>query len=515
MRAALAPAIAVLLALTTAATADTRADVTALIRAGDLPAIRAALAVADPAEARQAYAAFDTAHPAAGTASAALLAETPNDPAAQTARGWYLKAEGWALRGTGTGDTIFPAVLPELARLHGEAYALATSAIAAAPDLLPASDLLLSTARTTGNQPIIPVELDRVMARHATRHSLMLAALGVSRIWGGPPGWGQQACAEYAARISDVPDYTVAVCEVDVVFVAHHSWAERQAAWEVLPGLDHPILDHVRLSWALYAPVTGEDALPVLESLAGKRPFSLEAAERLDALRGHVDSSTVGPVTQATLMTELPRLREAVDFDPADSWLVQQLVDALFLESRATGLPVPRDEIDRTFAHLFALAPYDGDAWSRYGYMMDRSLDYDTVPLHEIERIRGFYTNGVYYTNQSADALAALDIYNRFVWDRLDRRNIDAMDTTGTTAFAKQDFDRAVVCPTVRTIRLFAEVCARKPGAEGCPPPDAPQSPWTPYLNRAEKRQACGHELQTLLNRLVYAPVPVTLPTAD
>ncbi len=505
-------ALAVVVGTTPPVAADIRDEVTALIRAGDLPALRAALVRDDPVKARRAFAAFNTAHPAADAASAALIADTPADPVALTARGWYLMAAGWALRGTGTGDTVYPEAAAALDRMHGDAFAKGLAASATDQGLIPASDLVLAAARTPGRQHIVPSEFARVMAVHPTRHSLHLAALAMAPAWGGPTGWADAACEDWADRVTDVEGYSVDICQLDMLYSTDTSWRDREAAFDRLSAHDHPILNTARRLRAMYGPLPGAEAEAELSALAERDALDLEAADRLDRIRDQAHDNRVGPVTRLLLTRALPRLRAAVDFNPGDGWAVQSLVDALFLQSQADGTPVPRDEIDRAFAGLFQVAPYDGDTWARYGHMMDRTLDFQTVTLDEIERIRSFYTNGVYYTRQTAASLQALEFYNRWVWEMLDRRNVDAVDTTGTTAFAKEDYDRAVVCPAVRAIRLFRAVCARKPGAEGCPAADAPALPWDTLLARAEKRQACAWDLTAGFADLSYAPVQVTVP---
>ncbi|HMO09562.1 MAG TPA: hypothetical protein PKD10_18250 [Paracoccaceae bacterium] len=480
--------LAFLAALAGPAGADIRDEVTALIRAGDTVALRVALLRDDPEEARRAFAAFDTAHPAADAASAALLAETPADPLALTARGWHLMAAGWALRGTGAGNTVYPAAVRALDRMHGDALANALAAVATDPGLVPASDLLLAAAGTTGRQHVVPSEFARIMALHPTRRSLHLAAAAMVPAWGGPAGWSDAACADWADRVADVEGYGVEICRLDMLFSTSTSWRERAAAFARLSAFDHPVLDGARRLRAMYGPLPGAEAEAELSALAERDALDLEAAEQLDRIRGQAHDNRVGPVTRLVLTRALPRLRAAVDFNPGDGWAVQQLVDALFLQAHADGQPVARDEIDRAFAALFRVAPYDGDTWARYGHMMDRTLDFRTVTLEEIERIRGFYVNGAFFTGQSAASLQALEFYNRWVWEMLDRRNVDAVDTTGTTAFAKDDYDRAVVCPAVGAIRLFRGLGNARRGLPNCP---TCRCRWTCPTRVARARRTC------------------------
>ena len=130
--------------------------------------------------------------------------------------------------------------------MHYRAFALARGALEADPGLFPASDLVLSLARTTGQRDLIALELDRAMAIWPNRQSLILSVAGMTPNWGGPAGWGPRACARYAARIADMPDYTAQFCEVDIRFAAPYPRADRVRANDRLADLDHPALDPAR-----------------------------------------------------------------------------------------------------------------------------------------------------------------------------------------------------------------------------------------------------------------------------
>ncbi len=492
--------------------ATPRDDMTALIRAGNAEAVLAALDTSDLAAQRQSFAAFQTSQPDAGTVSAALIEAYPDDPRAMTARGWHLVARGWALRGTGYARTVYADGLAQMEALHGEAWALALAAVEADPALVPASDLVLQLARTTGNRRAIPAELDRVMQIAPNRQSLLLAVFGMTPAWGGPPGWGADACEAHAARIADVEGYTAEVCTLDMLWAANYGERDRAPYAERLMASDHPMLEGARLAWATSWRMTDAEARAVLE--AAKGDLTLSQARMLDAVRGEGGVGNDGPAYRKALKTQLPRLRAEADFDPGNSYAVQVYVDALIAASVAEGQRVPRDEINARFASLFELAPYDGDAWARYGFILQDRLDFQRIELSELDAIRGYMENAVHYTNHDPSQLAFLDGFNRMAWEALDRRNLDAIDATGETAFSKKDYETSVICPTIRAVRLLQAICGADPAAGGCPQPGSPL-PWDEQMARAEKRNACEAERTADLEDLLYSPVAVALPGAD
>lgn len=504
--------LSVLLALGLAAPAGAtpRDDMTALIAAGDVEAVRAALSDPDRAVQRQHFAAFQTSRPDAGKLSEALLAADPGDPRAMTARGWYLMARGWALRGTGYARTVYADGLAQMEAMHGEAWALALAALDADPTLVPASDLVLQLARTTGHRRTIPAELDRVMQIWPNRQSLLLAVFGMTPAWGGPPGWGPEACEAYAERIADVEGYTPEVCTLDILWAANYRDADRAPYADRLIASDHPILEGARLAWATSWRMPDAEARVVLEGATGD--LTLSQARILDAVRGEGGSPGGGPAYQKALKVQLPRLRAEADFDPGNSYAVLVYIDALIEASVAEGRRVPRDEIEARYGMLFKLAPYDSGAWARYGVLLQDSLDFQRIELSELDAIRGYMENAVYYTNHDSSQLAFLDGFNRIAWDALDRRNLDAIDATGTTAFPKEAYEASVICPTIRAVRLLQAICEADPAAGGCPPPGGNALPWDEQMARAEKRDACVAERTADLRDLLYTPVAVPLP---
>lgn len=229
----------------------TTADFFALITAKDFAGVEAALTNADSTgEALAQRGLFDffrNSHPAITEFTAAWLAAEPDNPYALTARGWQQLGWGWALRGEDFPRNIRREAIQKMRALHNEALDLFTQASSAAPDLLAASDGLLVLTKTLGNIEIIPVELERIMARHPNRHSLMTAMMALAPQWGGRMEQVGLLCARYASLITTIADYSADICRVDAVYTASFAnGPARDAAHTALQTMTHPVLDDAR-----------------------------------------------------------------------------------------------------------------------------------------------------------------------------------------------------------------------------------------------------------------------------
>ena len=506
--------LSALLTLAPPAIADAARDADfALVLAGDEAPILQALSATDPQAQRAAFGAFATAHPKAGEVSAALLAAHPDDPRAMVARGWYLQALGQTRRGAAAIRSVNPKALEEMLALHEQAMQLALVATDKAPDMVAASDLVIVLARTLGEGPRVPDEVARIMALHPTRQTLLVASVTLAPRWGGWPGWSDAACDNWAAKVSDVADYTPEVCALDMLFSAWGSSDDRELARAQLATTIHPVLEPARIDLAMTG-LDGTDAsVAVLQRALDAGTLTLWQARKLDDFRGQSPMpGSLGPAEAAVLPRELARLRAEMDFNPGNSGLLEFYMAALYSDMRENGTPWPKEEVENRYAMVFQLAPYDFDSWMRYGQMQSDMLHLDSASLDEVDAVRAYFINGVVTANHSAYALSGLEWFNRMVWTQLDKRNLDAMDTTGEPAFAKDDYDRAVVCPEIRTIRLMQAACAAEGDRSVCPQPTDPMNPWDDLLARAEKRQACGSDLAADPSELLYQTMPVPLP---
>jgi hypothetical protein len=151
----------------------------------------------------------------------------------------------------------------------------------------------------------------------------------------------------------------------------------------------------------------------------------------------------------------------------------------------------------------------DPDTLQQYAYMQLAHTDLQTADLDRIDRIRGHLIRAAVLARHAPGAISTVDGFNRAVMETLDQRNVDAIDTTGAPAFAKDVFDAQVLCPAVWSARLMMAACDAMSGAEGCPPPnDASAAVWADTLARAEKRGACAAELTAAPADLLFSAEP-------
>jgi hypothetical protein len=468
----------------------------------------------DPKRQREIFSAYDTPRKDVAAATAAMLAAHPDDPLAMTARGWSLASSGWAMRGTAYIRAVSPEGLARMDDMHQEAMTLALAAVEKAPWLVAASDLVLFLARTTGRDDLVVPELERIMAIHPTRHSLRLAALSDGRAWGGSGTLYLRGCDAWATQMEDVADYTADICKLDMLF----STAPRQlteADYLAASESTHPILSSARMSAAGSWAIPTERRWELLEAAAKDGSIPLMLARDLDTNNG-TPMGEDGPATRAAAVATLEHNRKVLDRNPADTIAMEYLLMALPVVTRAEGTPWPHEEIDRRFADLFELVPYDSAPWTRYAWLRQGFVDSKTAPLPAFEANRAYLINAAVAANHTEDGLWDLDGYNRGLWQTLERRNLDAIDTTGAPAFPKEEFDRAVVCPTVRAIRLLVAACERPMDENRCrlyvAGDNLNRPVWPEFIERAEKRAACAWELTADPAELRYEMVPVDLP---
>ena len=156
----------------------------AAISAKDIAAVQVALEqsvsadmdpATEPQRQRNLVTVFTYTHPAIDTLTTEWLAADPQNPYAMTARGGYLSGLSFAIRGGRFAANTHPEALRAFRDLQLQAANLFSEAIALDPDLLAASDGVLTTAASLQRLDTIPAEIERVMTRHPNHFSLRKA----------------------------------------------------------------------------------------------------------------------------------------------------------------------------------------------------------------------------------------------------------------------------------------------------------------------------------------------------
>ena len=465
-----------LVALTLAcpAFATTPDEFRAMIWAGDLPGVKAVLqeAVAsDLASTGNAQATRDLnsifleSHPKVAAFTESWLAAEPNSAFALTARGWQLFAAGQNIRGTTASNEVYSDAARANAEKSTQAFELAERAIVADPGLLAASDLILRTSMMLGNRQMVPVEMERIMALHPNRGSLMRAMYNLSPQWGGKPGQVQLLCDRYAPMVKSIRGYNAQICMIDAAYWAGFSpGPQMDAAREGLAKTDNPVLDYARLKDAGDGFGTPEDRIRLLGDEATNRALTLKEAMELsvayDQAAGNAGKIRLSELAQLQA-DEAVRLVVMADHDPYDPGIISNYVWALTNKPAGPLEPPERDEAVSRLKTLLHGSPYNAQGWldlariSLMGY-------HDQVDLDRIASVEPFFTNAIVYSNYSYDAVKAI-IWGKYFAVVDPTNNTKVIDMTGLSAEARVKLDRVVNCPLVQQMRILAAVC----GAEG------------------------------------------------
>ena len=189
--------------LTYPALATTQDDFRAMIWAGDMSGVKAALQAVEasdlassgePDAERALFHIFLESHPKVAAFTESWLAAEPDSALAMTARGWQLYSTGHNMRGTSYAREVYADASRADHDYGKQAFDLAERAVVADPNLISASDLILRSTNTLGNRQMIPLELERIMALHPNRGSLMKVMGTLSQQWGGKLGQVQLVC---------------------------------------------------------------------------------------------------------------------------------------------------------------------------------------------------------------------------------------------------------------------------------------------------------------------------------
>lgn len=495
----------------------------ALVVAGDRAGVEAALRAAvikdaapetEPDAERAMFDLFTDTQPEVAAFTEAWLAASPDNALAMVARGWHLHARGWNARGNATAGNVFPDAMAALQADHARALALAEAALAVEPGLIAASDLKLMLTTTLGNPEVIPPELERVMALHPNRGSLMRAMGALAPQWGGSPAQVQLLCERYAPLIRSVPGYDVQVCAIDAVYWGNFwNGDQRDEAHQLLQLTPNPVLDYARLQDALTYLGPPEQRVRLLEGIKAKRHLKRNEAMALDGALAEVAGGMNLQVEwKASLSFALEWNRKAADHDPFDPEIVTAYVgNALDAEQNlGTALDVP--DLIRRLQRLLTEVPWSADAWVMLGDLTGRTETPGQVDLDQIAAVEPYYINAVVYSNYNHSALKSL-VWTKF-WAIIDVRNlVNDVDISGLAPEERARYDEVVHCPLIRQMTILAIICRN----QGIPDDRCSGFHTDPerVMNRLRAVVAegsCPEEVARDPATLAYSPIKITFP---
>jgi hypothetical protein len=276
---------------------------------------------------------------------------------------------------------------------HERAFDLAVKAVAADPDLLAASDLMLRLTGTFGNFEVIPVELERVMARHPNRGSLLRVMKSLAPQWGGSPAQVKLLCDRYAPMVASVPGYDATVCAIDAVY-AGGFWDgdQRDEAHQLLMLTPNPVLDYARLDDAVAGLGNPIQRVKVLEAVKAERGLTTIEARALDT----AIAEKAGPgvlVTQdewkIALGNAVDARRVEADLDPYDPFAVNRYVTTAMDAEEVLGAKLDAADMTARLERLLAQVPYAARSWQLLGDLTGRNVAFGVVDL--FHQCRGLF----------------------------------------------------------------------------------------------------------------------------
>ena len=486
------------------------------IMAGDIAGVDAILTEAilqdaepgtDPELQRALFHVFWATDPKIEAFTANWLAKDPTSAHAMTARGWYLHAMGAANRGTDWARYTYPAGMEIMLALDTEALALFSAASKAEPGLLSASDGLLEQAKTVAPAETLPLELERIMALHPNRGSLLRAMFKLSPQWGGTADQVRLVCDRYAPMVTAIKDYTPDVCVVDAVYYgSFQNGPMREAASAALETLSNPVLDYARILDAFDGKGSADSRLSLLNKVKSERQLTAAEALIWENLNVIVTKITPAPpndvpVYRKALSQGLQGLRQVADRDPFNPKAVIDYIQQLEQNYSVNGVAFDRADADQRLHRLLVAIPHSWRGWQRLA-----QLHYDREP-GTIQKTAAYLQNAVAYSNYSVDALQEALIGMLIMTDGYSKRKATAGHLNQTPEDVAE-LDRLGRCPAVALTRLLEAVCKdRGIDSEVCFSAGY-DSLLNGMLEDVQARGACQTEINASLGDLIKGPVP-------
>jgi hypothetical protein len=487
------------------------AEARAMIDAHDIDGFRSAITAAhaddlaargDQNRQRALFGPFGVTDPRVAAFTADWLAAEPDSPYALTARVWYLRAMGWAVRGDDLPRFTWHQAMDEMGKLHGDAMQMALRARDLATDLVAASDAVIRMGQSFGMADLAEAELARIMAIAPNHGSLQRAANSLSPKWGGSVDAIARTCEDYALLIPDVPGYTVDICLVELFNTAGVRGPAQAWGWQMLSELpDHPQLIYARMTKAVNNRGDTPERVAAFKAYlaAGGRDF--RAAWHLDIDQAGIDPGAESVVPDF-VAREVARLAEDLTHDAGNPSLVRDYLDMVDrLDDADQSLAVPREQILRD---LLAIAPHNVPAWAYLASMQARGGG-----VEGLRRYAPFAANAIAYANHKPAVLSQMiKVYG---WNYPGVTDADRPGfLQGLAAGQSPEFLEAVACPYLRMTRVLLEVCE----AEGLGPDNCRDSASTYQMMLDDIAEITSHGLcQTESNAriedLLYTPVAI------
>lgn len=491
----------------------TKADLRALVTARDIDGVEAMMEAAYRESLvshnydvlRYLNEAFPVTDPKMRDFIAAWRLAKPESPHAMAAQAELLWHAGVLARGGEIARWTYPDAFALQQELNRQARELAWQAYDLAPDMVLASDAVVRIAKVSGGQYYVPDVLAEVMAVTPNHSSLIRGTNALAPNWGGSLETMAEQCALYAGKIPDVSDYTANTCLIDVIFSADiRGWA-RTWAQNALDNNDNPILEQARITDAMHWRQGSEAANKVLARyLANPDNVDWNAAGIHDQY--YRVPHNLPPLAPEFFQRRYDHAIAEIAFDPYNQELLQIVFENVWYEGQ------PPRRIDESLEleakrRTLMVAPYNAEAWSRYGSMVKFAFKYKE---NEYDR---YFINAIVYSNHRPYYLSSFGTYKLIDLLQLLYGNqsseIEIRDLPESVELVD-----ALVCPLVRVSRVMDEVCASSgQGENQCMAHSWPVKHWQQVVALAEAENVCTDERTAPIDDLWYQPQDIDWST--
>ena len=484
---------------------DAKADLRALVSAGDIDAVdammdsayRASLASHIYDLPRVPNTAFSVTDPKTKDFIAAWRTAKPDSPHALTAQAWMLWRAGWLVRGGESAHWTYPAAFAMQADLHRQARDLAWQAFDLAPDLVPASDAVLRMAQVTHGQDYVSTIIADIMALTPNRGTLLRGFDALDPKWGGSLTEVAALCGLYAAKVVEVADYTDETCLIEAFLAVGDGMAETWAL-SALDRNSNPILEYARVRDAIYWRRGTDAANKVLArylAKPGNYDWNAAGIHDLDYRVPH----GLPPLAPEFFQRRLDHAVAEVVFDPYDAELLQIVFEASSYESYPLKHVDPQLQLE-TSRRVLTVEPFSAKAWVSY------ASNATFVFHYKEDQADPFWINAMVYSNHNPFyivnfAKSKLTNLLLLLYDDMSN-DVQVRDLPESTEQVT-----SMVCPLIRVTRVLDQVCTTSAkGHPSCSLADSTLRKFSQIKALAKAEHVCTAELTTPIDDLIYQP---------
>ncbi|MFV2054088.1 hypothetical protein [Aliiroseovarius sp. YM-037] len=462
---------------------------------------KTALAERDYTDMRNVYATlFVAAHTERRENTEAWTIAYPRSPYAATALTWMHYYEAYQKRGNFDNARTSPEALDGYHDSLMKAYRQTTRALRADPEFLPARDAQILLRMTHVDRRPVSEAVAESMRIMPNWHSFDLGLSVTLRGWGGSAAELFRICQIGVAKI---PDYDETLCFIDVVISNDLRGRLREMAVEYAEerkdNLSDSVLFDLYLSDWSGRPEAEDEALrlhratlsPTMHFAEYKRGY-----ERISYTFQNTDYEAEATASLGAIARG--RLRD----NPESIAVRKELIAAFeWRHQFATVIP-PRliQEIREHWEQMLINGAARRDIWSAGARVAAHETHF-----WDMDRLRPYYINAIYYSNYSIGDLRA---YQNYLYQMylvgIREQHVDTLSEAEKDALR----DKAL-CPMLRAWRLYDAVCDIYPDEPYCNV-GGWNAGWRQQMaSIARTTEECASILTAEIPDLLYSPIPV------